>query len=37
MTAALAHTFGKVNLASIRLEWVRLEIGLLIGALLMGA
>ena len=37
MTAALANTFGKVNLARIRLEWVRLEIGLLIGALMMGA
>ncbi len=37
MTAALAHTFGRVNLARIRLEWVRLEIGLLVGALMMGA
>ncbi len=32
MTAAIAQTFGKVNLA-----WVRLEIGLLVGALMMGA
>ena len=32
MTEALAHAFGRVNLA-----WVRLEIGLLIGALMMGA
>jgi hypothetical protein len=32
MTAALAGTIGSINLS-----WVRLEIGLLVGALMMGA
>lgn len=32
MTAAIAHSFSRVNLA-----WIRLEIGLLVGALMMGA
>lgn len=32
MTAALAGTIGRINLS-----WVRIEIGLLVGALMMGA
>ncbi len=32
MTAGLANTFSRMNLA-----WVRIEIGLLVGALMMGA